>query len=294
MSAISIYAELLLNIRQITIQVSLPSSCNEATSIGLSKEHDSLSVFHGGQAADIHLPTVVQDGFDPKIHPRNDRELLLRLPAAVGDVNKLRPIDAGPAPKPLWSAPSMTPDTRIACRACRALLVKDSIRIWKDLPSENWAEMMDFWHCHKPDTEDSLPHHQNGLCKGYSAANCIEPTAGVGLLDTMHILLFYTDVNGILDKKTVTLKVSFGSCFLGRIHVIMIAINCYRGKKKEPCLNLMRTNDSAADTIARYQSLIRALSSVYPLHSHVFGLPCKATFSTLLNFIMVSPELRFP
>lgn len=53
--------------------------------------------------------------------------------------------------------------------------------MWKDLPSGNWADMMDFWHCHKPETEFKQTDAGNkyvGLQGGYAA---VEGTALVEL-----------------------------------------------------------------------------------------------------------------
>ncbi|KAL8842734.1 MAG: hypothetical protein Q9170_000390 [Blastenia crenularia] len=197
MASVSIYAELLLNIRQISVQVSLPSPCSATTSVSLSAERDALSVSHDGNIAQINLPAAVKEGHVPTIDLRWSREPSLRLPVAEGAAKHMRSIEAGHTTHPIWSASDMTPTSQIACRTCQALLVKDSVSTWKDLPSEDWAEMMEFWHCHKPDTDDQLLQTQNGCSKGYSAANGIKPTNGVGLHDTMSLLLSPTDVTVI-------------------------------------------------------------------------------------------------
>ncbi|KAL8749718.1 MAG: hypothetical protein Q9184_006697 [Pyrenodesmia sp. 2 TL-2023] len=101
----------------------------------------------------------------------------------------------------VWTASWMRQDTQVACQSCQSLLVKDSVKTWKDLPSENWAEMMDFWHCHKPDTEDPLDHKATGPLKGYGAANGIGPTAGVALVDAMYIHLLLKDCNVTLTDS---------------------------------------------------------------------------------------------
>ena len=250
MSSISIYAELLLNIRQITVQVLLPSDRVETTSINLSSERDSLTVFHSGQIAEIRLPAAVRQGFVPGVDPRSVRELSLRLPVADKAVDELRSIELSGVSDPIWSASSLSSNARIACRACQALLVKDSVNIWKDLPSEDWAEMMDFWHCHKPETDDSVSHH-DGLQKGYGAASSIEPTAGTGLLDTMYVLLVRDDAHALLDESSTALQVSFFCCsFLPK--------SCREGRPPLPwqqegtlSTSSVEPSDMAADTLAK-------------------------------------------
>lgn len=49
----------------------------------------------------------------------------------------------------IWQAK----DFRACSPACRLCGKELSTKIWKDMPSEHWAELMDFWHCHKPDAQ---------------------------------------------------------------------------------------------------------------------------------------------
>lgn len=208
MAAISIHAELLLNIRQITIQASLPTNRNATTSVDLSSRRECLSVFHDGEVAEISLPATVRAGYVIRIDPGSSRDISLRLPVAEGAIDRSYHGKAHLASPPIWSASSMTPNTRISCRNCHVSLLKDPVRVWKDLPSEHWAEMMDLWHCHKPDTDDTSTHHLNGLHKGYGAASALESNAGAGLLDAMHVLLSHEDVNIAIDSQSSDTVVS--------------------------------------------------------------------------------------
>ncbi|KAL9009487.1 MAG: hypothetical protein Q9173_005487 [Seirophora scorigena] len=186
---IYIFAELLPNIGQITVIAALPSDSNDTTTVTLSSDRESLSVAHGGRFANLKLPALVRDGFVPGIDVGSTRNVSLRLPISHIP-NELDPLELGDA---LWSASSMTPYTQVACRYCHAPIVKESLETWKDLPSDNWAEMMDFWHCHKPDTDDSLESGHNSFHKGYGAASSIEPTLGIALVDIMCFHLLQTD-----------------------------------------------------------------------------------------------------
>lgn len=50
------------------------------------------------------------------------------------------------------------------CSNCKSDLVNlKAISQWKSLPSETWAEMMDFWHCHKPADNPSHEHSHTHL-----------------------------------------------------------------------------------------------------------------------------------
>ncbi|KAL8693128.1 MAG: hypothetical protein Q9218_001980 [Villophora microphyllina] len=203
MAATSIYAELLVNIRRLTVVASLPSDSDSTTSVKLSPDGTVLTVLHEGQVTTVELPASVRDGFVPQMPPRIVGELSLRLPIKE-PVDRIYPSDPLIVRKPIMSASSLSADTQVACRTCHALLAKESVKVWKDLPSDNWAEMMDFWHCHKPDTHEGRDQYQHGLHKGYGAANNIEPTVGVGLIDIMSVLLLSQDCNIALDDRSKT------------------------------------------------------------------------------------------
>lgn len=54
-----------------------------------------------------------------------------------------------------WSASDLSKEVRpfkFNCNCGSEIIYSERIKQWKSLPSENWAEMMDFWHCHKPNT----------------------------------------------------------------------------------------------------------------------------------------------
>ncbi|KAL8733985.1 MAG: hypothetical protein Q9166_001746 [cf. Caloplaca sp. 2 TL-2023] len=207
MADISIYAELLLNIRQVTAVASLPSACNNTTSASLSsKDCHALSIVHEGQSASIKLPAPIRAGCVPSISQASTRALSFRLPITDEATQEILPTRHNLAQNNTWPASTMTPYVEIACRFCHDPLVHESVKTWKDLPSENWAEMMDFWHCHKPDTDDSPAHQQNGLRKGYGAFNSIEPAPGVGLVDITYLLLMRQDCHIALDANPFKLK----------------------------------------------------------------------------------------
>ncbi|KAF5682686.1 hypothetical protein FCIRC_4865 [Fusarium circinatum] len=84
-----------------------------------------------------------------------------------------------------------------ACRSCGSEFVAQNIiNTWKDLPSENWAEMMEFWHCHKPHDHD----HQDPeslATKGYGANHAISAQQGVGFVDLTSFLFSESDCRGL-------------------------------------------------------------------------------------------------
>lgn len=75
------------------------------------------------------------------------------------------------------------------CSSCNNPLISSTkVKSVLDMPSELWAEMMDFWHCHKPDTKSSyiekfssLSPEKNGIITGayYIAFNSDDDIYGV-------------------------------------------------------------------------------------------------------------------
>ena len=197
-----LYAEFLINIRQVTIFAILPSSCNESTHIGLDASHNILHLTHDEDESSITLPCpVVINNPTLSLPLKPVIELSFRLPAATQLSPKAEVYSSNNIP---WPASKLTPETRLACQSCSNRFLTNAID-WKDLPSGGWADMMDFWHCHKPTIENGS-HDTAGSNKGYAAANVLGPRPGIGLVDTSHFLLAQTDCIGIRVCRSETLS----------------------------------------------------------------------------------------
>lgn len=197
MSDIVLYAEFLLNIRQVTFFVTLPSTADHDTIVCLSPDCRSISVTHRGTQLDLELPCQVVPSTALDLPLVKAEELSFRLQVAQDfDQSQTVRSSFGGQDTP-WPASSLTPETHVTCRSCKNALVKDCMSMWKDLPSDNWAEMMDFWHCHKPNAEEAQNDHTSGLTKGYAASNGFTPSPGVGLVDIGHIILLESDCLGL-------------------------------------------------------------------------------------------------
>ena len=128
-----------------------------------------------------------------------------------------------------WTATAMTTCIGLRCQFCDHVFLDlcplrpsdgraDTIWTWKDLPSANWAEMMDFWHCHRPDTHDHpwrgekmrFTQDRNALTKGYGAANQIMAIQGTTLVDIASFLVSEADCKGL--KKVRKVIVSHPVC----------------------------------------------------------------------------------
>ena len=204
MSPIILYAELLLHIPQVTLFATLPSHCNESTRVDISSDRGFVSVSHGGDTATIELPSPVPPDAKLILPATKTKDLHFRLKLSEG--SRFTPhSDIALDNDCPWPASSLTCDTQIACRSCKTILVANTVTTWKDLPSENWAEMMDFWHCHKPDTHEYDASGTQGFAKGYNASSRLGATPGVGLVDICHVLLSQQDCQGI---QVCTRKIS--------------------------------------------------------------------------------------
>lgn len=193
MSSIVLYVELLSNIGQVTVFATLPSDSDQDTSASLSPDGRSLSITHGETKVGVRLPCKVLESPALRLpFALGAKELSFRLQVARDVTLNGQGDEDVP-----WSASCLTSDSRIACRVCNQSFLDVSSPIWKDLPSENWAEMMDFWHCHKPNDEEDPGAQGQGLAKGYAASNQLTPSQGVGLVDISHIILVESDCAGI-------------------------------------------------------------------------------------------------
>ena len=221
MPEIRVYAELLLNLRQVTVFASLQSAVNKQTSVEFSSDRQSITLQHEGVIARLQLPAEVAADATFKLPNAPVKELSFRLPIS-GHGQFANLTDATVTNGVPWSAEALTAASQISCRACNQSLTKcHAVAAWKNLPSQNWADMMDFWHCHKPDHEDHNERHVvNGSMSGYQepyhATGTLLAKPGTGFVDPSYLLLSRQDCSGIkvrFESFTVSLQSStLSSC----------------------------------------------------------------------------------
>jgi hypothetical protein len=138
-------------------------------------------------------------------------EVSVRL--QVDESDTLEDLDDQQVP---WSAGDLDQDTCVHCRQCGQDILtsaKDRGAIWKDLPGDDWAEMMDIWHCHKPDppkndhSDDLVAefrdiNHRNEKEKGYGAANRVLCFPGIVLIDIASFVFVESDCRGIKKVRS--------------------------------------------------------------------------------------------
>jgi len=193
MPAIHLYAELLSNIRAVNLVASLETVPNEETRIEIAENGETINVTHEGNTANLSLPTQIVGGGTAAVTvpPTPSKDITLRLQLQEKEPGLLRLQSSSENVVP-WPAGKMA-DTTVACRNCNADLLKASdVNEWKDLPREDWAEMMDFWHCHKPHEHNSEEGHEQN--KGYAAYARLQAQQDLGLVGLTYFLLSRANV----------------------------------------------------------------------------------------------------
>ncbi|KAK2055514.1 hypothetical protein LY76DRAFT_628271 [Colletotrichum caudatum] len=212
----SIYAELLANIRQLSVAVTLPSPAGSHTQGLITPDGATIQLRHAGAQTSFALPGKVQTrgavaAAALPAPPPASRVVSWRLPLAADAPAAARSPHDEPVP---WTALDLAPGSAVACRACAAPLVPPGrAREWKDLPSENWAEMMDFWHCHKPTDHERAGGEHDHLAtgRGYGANSSIAAQPGVGMVDLTSFLFSESDCTGLEFSSSPSRGASSGA-----------------------------------------------------------------------------------
>lgn len=205
---IHIYVEHLLHIRTLSIQASLQSDTNKETKPIIFAEGATLTLMHESETAGVTLPVNISPNKRSKIGATipatPTKEITFRIQLEEKDghsfANYGSNVNTDPGNVVPWGASKLTESSEICCSSCSAILLgRSTVQAWKDLPSEGWAEMMEFWHCHKPDHPDG-PHAHGAdgeVKKGYAAGSKLALEPGIGLVDTLDILISSEDCDNI-------------------------------------------------------------------------------------------------
>jgi hypothetical protein len=201
-----IYAELLSNIRQISVIAALDSPSNSSTRAELSSDGQQFLLRHEGQATILELPGAASPSFRLQPPAIAAKELSWRLPLA-GEP-KAADTESTDAP---WPAKDLSESTEFLCRSCGGVIVgKGRVKEWRDLPSENWAEMMDFWHCHKPSVPQPSgsghSHYDPATSRGYGANTKFCAQSGIAFVDLTALLVAEADCTGVKVRCFLLLR----------------------------------------------------------------------------------------
>ncbi|KAI1128286.1 ubiquitin-conjugating enzyme E2-binding protein [Nemania abortiva] len=189
---ILIYAELLSNIRQVSVGCTLPTPISTTTRATVATDGRALTVAHHGSSATVRLPERVAPLSQLPITKSEGTSLSWRLPLAAPLTGRVQSASEELVP---WSGLDLEPGSAVICRTCKSAIVDaGTLKIWKDLPSENWAEMMEFWHCHKPHNHKHGNDEEHLTNRGYGASSRITAQPGVGFVDLTSFLLADSDL----------------------------------------------------------------------------------------------------
>jgi hypothetical protein len=195
---ISVYAELRSYIRTISVAVSLPSPSDASTRLTIAADGVVVRVSHRGETRHLSLPAKTALGVTSiPAQKQGVTTVEWRLPLGADDASQASTAEDGTS---LWSAMDLEVGSGVGCRNCGATIINPGSVSWKDLPSENWAEMMDFWHCHKPADHEHHDHTDAGkadeaslAARGYGASSTIAAQKGIGFVDLTTLLFSEND-----------------------------------------------------------------------------------------------------
>lgn len=205
MAPIELYAELLTHIRTVSFVASLRSESNEETKAELSADGQTVTINHDGDSASIHLPTQMTGGGTASLTlpARPSKDLTLRLKVEEKEAGFLKFVDDSAENVVPWPASELSDG--LECQACDTpLLQPGRIHEWRDLPNENWAEMMDFWHCHKPHEHSGNKVDDAAHIKGYSASSKLQAISSVGFVGLSYFIFSKDDCRNVkVGDKTL-------------------------------------------------------------------------------------------
>ncbi|KAH8694069.1 ubiquitin-conjugating enzyme E2-binding protein [Talaromyces proteolyticus] len=307
-TSIFLHAELLPNIRQLTVHVSLPSRPADvdlrSSTITLSESRRAITVYTTRGIDDekqefletLKLPARVAESSRRNLsfaghqvdtlQDANSTDYSFRLQvddydnASKLSNNGLHEDDFVP-----WTANDMLVQTALHCRFCRELILGSLEHgttkwTWKDLPSGNWAEMMDFWHCHKPDVhadekdQQRVIDDQSASVKGYGASNRVIALTGTVLIDVASFLVAEGDCQNI--KR---FQVSDATPLAPLTAMTRANIQC------KQCGVVVGMEDPMADGLRLYKSNISVR------HPSALGHPENPIFESYVMDMFISAQL---
>lgn len=233
---IYLYVEVLANIRQANLYASLETHKNEHTKIDIASDKKTITVSHDGESASIYLPTEIGGTAEVNIPIDRCKEMSVRLELA--DIMNMPCVGDTTGDEAPWSANDLSPNSQLRCRVCKAEILTNELPLqFKDLPSEHWAEMMDIWHCHRPqDIEPSQREDAEKAAdsKGYGASTKLKAAAGIAFVDTASFLFAEQSCENVQVLPTIL------SCVVlcpfhsqkGGLQVLPLQVTCLYGQQE--------------------------------------------------------------
>ncbi|CAN6605744.1 hypothetical protein TRVA0_003S00496 [Trichomonascus vanleenenianus] len=203
MAVLRYLAEYLARIRSVALSIEVEDGLNVEQLVFQSTEKAIVHYTKDGEShtAEIVLPEQVSASVAERIYSTDveTKTLSYRFPASPELLEHSKPMSFldNPNVRMPWPASELNSQEwiQVVCGGCSTVIIKAKrITRWQQLPSEHWAEMMDFWHCHKPD--EGHDHFNPNY-----AVNRFVPKTGVGMVGMSYFLICPGDiVNTALDK----------------------------------------------------------------------------------------------
>lgn len=329
----NIYAEFLPRLGRISVVIHLPTPSTHKTKVLLARDGLHLIVDHEGASTRLRLPAktrIAGEHLPREVKPGLDK-MSWRLFPTPEEAQDALHIEAGAVP---WPAAELKPGLRVACQECdEPIILRDTIKAFKDLPSDNWAEMMEFWHCHKPadahvDGSGAAARAQNKASedqlasRGYGANSTISAQDGVGFVDLMTILFSQNDCNCLLvsisslsgpgpsirsklptclPQHTRALKKASASLMVRRpIHLpeikplVHLALSELPKNKRTHVSTLRFARfEAGGQSLCFSQTALRVLGPITISQSHIISFPQTPSSAISLTCHCADPSLRW-
>lgn len=200
LSVLAMYlAEEFSNLNSISISIEndqITPSC--AIKLIRTKSRGSIQVLINEYMEDVTLPIDLKEGNEIRI--KNLSRGQNSLTFSIHTINGTQKVDESTmlfmdgiynSGTQRWSCKDLqqkTPkrgnknDFKFCCIKCLSPIVDSSnISMFYDMPSEFWSEMMEFWHCHKPDI------HKNEFSKNYNGN--LKPKGNDAIIGSYYVLV---------------------------------------------------------------------------------------------------------
>lgn len=193
MTKIYLYAELLTHIRTLTLHASLQTAKQEGTKVDVSTDKKVISVTHDGETEHLYLPTQIKGDASITFPLQRNTEISARV--QIEDEHEWKCSVSNEVEAP-WMALDLDGSTELLCKNCKACVLSGGkIGQWKNLPSVNWAELMDMWFCHKPHVHEHAD--DAAAAKGFSAESRLAVSPSTGMTDLISVVLHEDDCTNV-------------------------------------------------------------------------------------------------
>lgn len=290
MPTIYLYAEVLANIRQANLYASLQTHKNEHTRIDIASDKKTVTVSHDGQTACIYLPTEIRGTAEVNIPIERGKEMSVRLELA--DITTMPSAKDAVGNEGPWLATDLSSEADIRCRLCTTEVRQKGMPLdFKDLPSQHWAEMMDFWHCHRPHDATVGSDEDAKLAadyKGYGSSTKLKAAPGIAFVDTMSFLLDATSCRNIQVGNLFLLSAAWLVTCITKIIVYNPMDFVDLGNKKGTSSN----PETVLCSGRRYtcpKSNIWLISRLAASSARADGYSCHSESPSLESFSVISP-----